>query len=174
MSKKNTILCITITVVAFMIIVLFALIIFADYEENEPYDEFNATYIFTGKSEHFKFDFGRVYFSPDEQKIAIRDFKQIVKIENLKSEKLTIYFNDDKWMSLENTHDLNKLNEYIEAFKFYEAGMICSSDSGIECEKTAFSLVDESNFKNIIKIEMEYCIKNGDCYVESFNLNYSK
>ena len=173
MSKRNLII-VVIASTLFILLLVFGIFVVMglDDEETISYDEFDATYVFTGTSEHFHFDFGRVYFSPTEQKISIRDFEQDSTIENLKSEKLTISFENEEWMSLENVRNLNQLNKKIDAFQFYEAGTLCSNDSGIQCEKTAFNLATESNFKDIIKIEMEYCTDDDFCSTELFHLEY--
>ena len=43
----------------------------------------------------------------------------------------------------------------------YEKGEICPSDYRYECEQSYFSMVDEENFLDSIKVEVKYYTKNG-------------
>ena len=65
MSKRNLII-VVIASTLFILLLVFGIFVVMglDDEETIPYDEFDATYVFPGTSEHFHFDFGRVYFSP--------------------------------------------------------------------------------------------------------------
>lgn len=137
-----------------------------------PYIEY-PTYTFSGRSEHFKFDTGKVYFTNKYSQILISDFLQTKKINKLKNERVIISFADKNWSSLNNSKNLNKLEKYITEFQFYEAGILCENDSGVDCEKTAFNLANKDNFKDIIKIFIEYCTTDDICLKEQFEINYT-
>lgn len=176
MERKNIII-ITLTLLI-LIIGIFVFIQKANNNDQEYYslsDDFgDSTYEFSGKSKHFKFNIGKVYFSDTEQRILIEDFQQTSNIKNLQSETLTAYFENEKWYTFGNDKKLNKLNETIYGFRFYESGIICTEDSAIQCEKTAFDLSNKDNFKDIIKVELTYCTNNNKCSTETFDITYNQ
>mgnify|MGYP003289496950 CR=1 FL=1 len=132
------------------------------------------TYQFNGKSESFAFDIGKVNFTDTEKGILIKGFKQTKKIKNLSKIKFSIYFNNELWSSQETkpNQQLNKVNSIFKNIIFYERGIICTQDSGVNCEQTKFDNSTENNFKDITKIEVEYCTTEDKCNIEQFNLNY--
>ena len=85
MNKKlNKILII----VGILIIVIFTVFLCIQYfTEDDEYlyipNNFIPTYEFTGESEHFKFNIGKVYYGEDYSQIYIGDFQQTEKIKNL-------------------------------------------------------------------------------------------
>lgn len=166
-----------ILIIIFIIIisVIYALLNSFDNDDKNdlltPYIE-NATYTFSGDSEHFKFDTGKVYFSNDYSQILITDFSQTKEIKKLKNEKVTILFDGKEWSSLDNSYNLNKLKEYITEFQFYEGGKLCGSDSNFDCEKTAFDIANKENFKDILKVIIEYCTNDNVCLKEQFKINF--
>ena len=153
-------------------------IVFLDYDEEKERHELmlkdfgEITYDFYGISENFKFSTGKVHFSDREHKIYIDDFYQQKKIKNLKSETIYIYFNNKVWSTYKNQVKLNKINKRIDTFQFYEGGYLCTEDEGIQCEETEFNYANKENFKDIIKMEMEYCLVDNQCFKESFKIMY--
>ena len=178
MKKKKVILIISIVLVLLVIFCLWIWntlsIIDARNTHNDIiYQTFkNATYSFTGKSEHFEFETGKVYFGGSEQRIYIADFKQTERIPDLLSEKVIIKF-DNKIMNVqENSNLLNDINTKIDNFDFYLGTVGCHSSSE-DCEATVFDNVTKDTFKESIIVEIEYCTKNKICRTEQFDLNYS-
>lgn len=165
-----------IIILIIVISVIYMLFNFFDKENEEdlltPDIEY-ATYTFSGQSDHFKFDTGKVYFSNESNKILIKNFLQTKEIKKLKNEKLTILFNDMQWSSLDNSNNLNELEKYITEFQFYEAGKKCEGDLIGECESTAFDLANKENFQDIIKIFIEYCTTDSICSKEQFKINFN-
>lgn len=140
---------------------------------NEPYFP-DITYHFDGKSEHFSFDNGKVYFSDTRNMIFIDGFQQDKKIDNMVKEKLSIYFDGNEWGTHITKDDLNVLNKKLEHFSFYEGGFICDENSNFKCETGYFSLVNKDNFKDMIKIKMTYCFSDENCKTEDFELNFTE
>ena len=132
--------------------------------DSPKFDE--ITFEFSGKSENFSFDTGKVYLEGNERRIYISDFKQNKKISDLKKELVYVYFEDEIWQTRENNSNLNKLNSSLESLSFYEGGQVC-----VECEQSALDNVTEEDFKEKIKIIIEYCTSKS-CKKEKFKLKY--
>lgn len=124
------------------------------------------TFEFSGKSENFSFDIGKVYLEGNERRIYIDEFKQNKKILDLRKECVYVYFEDKLWQVRENNRKLNKINSKLESLRFYEGGQIC-----IDCEQSILDSINEQNFKDKIKIIIEYCTSES-CKKEKFKLNY--
>ena len=173
MNKKlNKILII----VGILIIVIFTVFLCIQYfTEDDEYlyipNNFIPTYEFTGESEHFKFNIGKVYYGEDYSQIYIGDFQQTEKIKNLKNKTIKIYFNDKLWASDKSSKYLNKLNKTFYDVEFGEAGAT-NCEIG-ECEISYFSETSKETFKDAIRIEIKYCLKNDKCETETFNINYN-
>lgn len=132
-----------------------------------------TTFEFSGKSKHFSFEIGKVYFDGERQEILIDNFMQDVKIKNLQEETVSVLFDDKEWISIKNDEQLNKIGKVIKNIRFYESGILCNDDSSIQCEKTVFNtLVTHENFKKIFEISVKYCLTNGNCYTEKFEIIY--
>lgn len=164
-----------------IIYVLFMIIIVSTITgcTDEVEDGYNSadlsshTYQFNGISESFSFDIGKVNFTDTEKGILIKGFRQTKKIKSLAKIKFSIYFNNELWSSQETkpNQPLNKVNSIIKNIIFYEKGIICTQDSEINCEQTKFDEATKDNFKDITKIEVEYCTKD-ECNIEQFSLNF--
>lgn len=172
MKSKSKYILIIIFIVIMIIYLLFNCIAKNNEEDLIKPNIEHPTYKFEGQSEHFKFDTGKVYFTNEYSQILINGFLQTKKINKLKSEKVTVLFDDKPWSSLGNSKNLNKLKKYITEFQFYEAGILCENDSGIDCEKTAFNLANKDNFEAIITVFIEYCTTDNICSKEQFKINY--
>lgn len=164
-----------------IIYVLFMIIIVSTITgcTDEVEDGYNSadlsshTYQFNGISESFSFDIGKVNFTDTEKRILIKGFRQTKKIKSLAKIKFSIYFNNELWSSQETkpNQPLNKVNSIIKNIIFYEKGIICTQDSEINCEQTKFDEATKDNFKDITKIEVEYCTED-ECNIEQFSLNF--
>ena len=130
----------------------------------------NPTYSFKGKSNNFVFKVGRVYLSSSENRIYLDDFRQTNKIDGIESLYLHIYFNNELSGTYLNTDKLNNLYSTIDSLSFYE-GKICPNTNG-ECEYSPFENANKDNFKDGIKVAVEYCLENKTCKEETFKLSY--
>ena len=172
MNKKlNKVLII----VGILIIVIFIVFLCIQYFTEDEYlyvpNNFIPTYEFSGESEHFKFNIGKVYYGEDYSQIYIGDFQQTEKIKNLKNKTIKIYFNDKLWASDNSSKYLNKLNKTFYDVEFGEAG---PSNCKIgECEISYFTETSKETFKDAIKIEIKYCLKDTKCETETFNIKFN-
>ena len=130
----------------------------------------NPTYSFTGKSNNFEFKVGRAYLSDSENRIYLDDFRQTKEIDSIESLYLNIYFNNELSGAYLNTDELNNLNCTIDSLSFYE-GKICPNNNG-ECLYSPFENATKNNFKDGIKVVVEYCLENKTCKEEAFKLSY--
>lgn len=131
----------------------------------------NITSRFKGVSNHFGFNDGQVYYSNSEKAILIKEFYQNKEIENLELVEYTIYFNNKLWASQGTNRNLNNPNSTFIDVAFYERGEICPADYGYECEQSYFSMVDEEDFLDSIKVEVKYYTKNAS-YKEYMTISY--
>ncbi len=161
-------------------VVMVIMLLFLSGCTNEVEDGYNnvdlleTTYQFSGNSKNFSFDIGKVNFSNNEKDILIKGFKQKNKIKNLSNIKFIISFDNNIWSTQENNKKMNKINSIMKNIIFYERGIICTQDSGINCEETFFSRTTKDDFKTKIKIEVEYCTNENTCKIEQFNLSYEE
>lgn len=132
----------------------------------------NLTYDFSGKSKNFIFEVGKVYFSDEERGLEIKNFKQTNKINEVTSITFTVYFNDVLWASQTNKNNLNKINKIIPNTGFYEFGEVYDENSG-GYEGSSFDFSNKDNFKDIIKVEAKYCIKEN-CTIELFKIDFQE
>ena len=130
----------------------------------------DSTYSFTGKSNSFEFKIGRAYLTDNENRIYLDDFRQTNKIDDIESLYLHIYFNDELSSTHLNTDKLNNLNKTFDSLSFYE-GKICPNNNG-ECLYSPFENATKDNFKDGIKVVIEYCLENKTCKEETFKLSY--
>ena len=130
----------------------------------------DSTYSFTGKSNSFEFKIGRAYLTDNENRIYLDDFRQTKEIDGIESLYLNIYFNDELSGTYLNTDKLNNLNNTFDSLSFYE-GKICPNNNG-ECEYSPFENATKDNFKDGIKVIIEYCLENKTCKEEPFKLSY--
>lgn len=138
------------------------------------YQENNVTYRFTGTSEHFAFETGKVYYGDnDERYILLKNFKILDNLKNINSintYSINLSFNDIPLL----TKDMIDLNQktLLDALKNYsleEYGVYNISGHG---ESDAFTRTLKEQFKESIKLEIKYCYKTNDCKTEEFKLNY--
>ena len=130
----------------------------------------DSTYSFTGKSNSFEFKIGRAYLTDNENRIYLDDFRQTNKIDDIESLYLHIYFNNELSSTYLNTDKLNNLNKTFDSLSFYE-GKICPNNNG-ECLYSPFENATKDNFKEGIKVVIEYCLENKTCKEETFKLSY--
>ena len=130
----------------------------------------DSTYSFTGKSNSFEFKIGRAYLTDNENRIYLDDFRQTNKIDDIESLYLHIYFNDELSSTHLNTDKVNNLNKTFDSLSFYE-GKICPNNNG-ECLYSPFENATKNNFKEGIKVVIEYCLENKTCKEETFKLSY--
>lgn len=107
------------------------------------------------------------------KKILITDFEQTSLIEGITSERLTLYFNNQVWKKTVRKTNLNKLNEPIVEYS-YEEEDLRVTEKGKKKKETAFTDITQYNFKDLIKVEMEYCTIEEGCETEVFKINYKK
>lgn len=173
--KKIVILIIVISIIT--IISTISVLLLATPDKNTErinstlYQGFqDSTYSFMGESNNFEFKVGRAYLTDSENRIYLDDFRQTKKIDGIESLYLNIYFNNELSGTYLNTDELNNLNSTIDSLSFYE-GKICPNNNG-ECLYSPFENATKDNFKDGIKIIMEYCLDNKTCKEEEFRLIY--
>lgn len=173
MKKKEIIIVILTALLLslFILLGIFALFFNAKDEEMQV-DKLGAfgeyTYMFSGKSDHYSFDNGFVYYGDEIKKISIDDFKQNKEIDGLVSEEVFVSFNDNIVFSKNNTKNLNSLDKQID-ISYVESAKECQSESN--CEWDAFTITNANNFKDSIKVSIKYCT-NANCSSEIFTLEY--
>lgn len=171
-NKLNKILLVLGIIIIVSLIVFLIIQTFKEDDESLHIpNDFIPTYEFSGESEHFKFNVGKVYYGKDYSRIYIGDFQQTKKINNLKDKTIKIYFNDKLWASDNSSKYLNKLNKTFYDVEFDEAGAT-NCEIG-ECEISYFSETSKETFKDAIKIEIKYCLKDNKCETETFNIKFN-
>lgn len=126
----------------------------------------NYTYKFVGESEHFYFETGKVYYNDDERELLISNFGLKEKMDPNTKYAVNLYFNDVFYAgSISGTTDLNE-KEYKNTI-FGEHGYLGEKDQNgnIIGESDSFVETTKEDFKDDIKLEVKYCIKN-DCNTE--------
>lgn len=124
-----------------------------------------VTYEFHGKSEHFEFKTGKVYFDEYTKRIYVSDFHKISKMGDLDNIILSIMFGDEKTDIT--TSSKNKLSD----LSFYEGDVCDETQPNMSCEITPFDLATKENFKDIFKVKISYCTKEK-CASEFFDIEY--
>ena len=146
-------------------------------EYKEDYGDINpggVTYKFTGSSEHFGFETGKVFYgSNDERYFLFKNFKiinQIDNIDDITTYKINLKFDGKSMFTNEMEHVTDKnFNEIISDIKFEENGKYNSDGFG---ELDAFTITTKENFKDYVELEIKYCYSNGKCVTESLEFNY--
>jgi hypothetical protein len=128
------------------------------------------TYKFIGKSEHFGFETGKVYYTDTDREILITNFKQIKEINKIDKFTINVYFNDIYWGGSDwLKEDTRDFEDYLRKNTLAETGRICDISS--PCESDSFIRTAKNTFEDAIKIEAKYCYKDN-CKTETMNLTY--
>ncbi len=132
------------------------------------------TYKFTGVSEHFALQTGKVYYGDNNERYMLfSNLKMIKKIDNeddIIKYKIDLKFNDDSMFSPEmDTLKRNSFEERIKSFHVEESGIYPEDGYG---EFDAFDLTTKDNFKDAIKFEITYCYSDETCKTENLKFNY--
>lgn len=131
--------------------------------EEQKIENIDLIYTFTGKSEHFSFEKGIAEYHNEKRSLKITNFN--ILDDNIKICSIKLFFNDQ--LFYENNYiSKNELENLI----IREEGEIFVDDEGNYIgELDAFLMVKPNDFKDNIKIEMEYCNLDG-CYTENLNI----
>jgi hypothetical protein len=131
------------------------------------------TYKFTGESEHFVFQTGEVEYNENkEQALLIKNFKLTSKMNDVEKYYLIITFNDVPLLTNEYILLNNNFEEEVKKIEFAERGVPEIKDGMPVGENDSFILTKKEDFKNSIKIGINYCYHNNNCKEEYFNINY--
>lgn len=147
-------------------------VIFKD--ENEHNIMTGVTYKFTGKSEHFAFETGMVYYEGNIRQILITNFKLIKELNNIDSYSLKLYFNDRPMFTDEQTKiGKEGIKKHLGDLTIGENGKLGEKDEygNIVGESDAFVETTKDTFKNSIKLQIKYC-KKDDCNTETMKVTY--
>lgn len=142
---------------------------FKEDQEHEPTVYY--TYRFTGESEHFYFQTGKVYYNNDYRSLIISNFKVKENISDDSSYDLSLYFNDDVlYSSASSNSNLSKSG--FENIVITDNGYVYTDDNGnIIGEADSFIKTTKDTFKDSIKLMVNYCVKDK-CEEEIFKINY--
>ena len=117
-------------------------------------------YIFTGSSEHFKFDKGYVLLDQENKYMTMSEFNLDEDLD-IKSIVINIAFNETLWKALEYEYD-----EEVSAEDWIKS--INISDYGKK--KDSFIKYKNTNFPDDFKVEVNYCLQNNTCHTELINI----
>ncbi len=146
-------------------------------EYKEDYGDINQeeiTYKFTGLSEHFAFETGKVYYGNNNERYYLfknfRIIKKIDKIDDITSYKIDLKFNGKSMFTdeMEIISDKN-FNDIINNIEFEENGRYSTDGYG---ESDAFVVTTKDNFKDYVNLEIKYCYIDGECIVEPLEFSY--
>lgn len=155
------------------------------YESKVEFKDVNdkhgeAMYKFTGKSEHFAFETGKAYYNNLKQGILITNFKIIQNISNqneiekyrlnLSFKGISLFSDEMEFLEKKNFEKEN-FERRLKLIRIEEYGDIKMSDYG---ESDAFFETSQYEFKEAIKLKIEYCYKDGKCIEEEFDFSYIK
>lgn len=131
----------------------------------------NYTYKFVGESDHFYFLTGKVYYDGKNRELLISNFKIKDNTKSNATYKINLYFNDILlYGDISGTDALSKSS--FENIVIAESGALEKNVSGkIIGESDSFLETTEDTFKDSIKIEASYCIKDK-CSTETFKIKY--
>lgn len=166
--KKNivVILCST------LILLVGGFLIYSKFfteDKNIVYEDLDKyTYYFTGKSEHFSFENGKVYFSETDQNMVINKFKMNKKISNIDKLDIKISFRNKFWGS-KSLDENGNVKKFLINAQFGEWGKLENSSEGHDSD--AFLETTKKSFKEDFKMTIDYCTKT-ECKSEEFVLTY--
>ena len=133
----------------------------------------NYTYKFVGESEHFYFETGKVYYNDDERELLISNFKVKNNVNKNANFSMNLYFNNILLYG-----DVSYSNELLTKQQFEntvigEHGYLGKKDQNgnIIGESDSFLETTKEEFKESIKLEVKYCIKDK-CEIEALKLKY--
>lgn len=148
---------------------------FINFKDDFGYDTpSNVTYKFTGTSEHFGFETGKVYYGDEDQRyILLTNFKIIKNIDKqneIEKFSVNLSFNDISMFTNEFI-DLNEssLENKIKELSIEETGKYSKDKYG---ESDSFLETTKDDFKSSFKFEIKYCYRNDICKTEKLKLNY--
>ncbi|MDD2518743.1 MAG: hypothetical protein PHG18_02520 [Bacilli bacterium] len=145
------------------------------FKEDNKHDIMTGlTYKFTGKSEHFAFETGMVYYEGNIRQIFITNFKLIKELNNIDSYFLKLYFNDRSLFTDEQTKiGKEGIKKHLDDLTIGENGKLGEKDENgnIIGESDAFLETTKENFKDSIKLGIKYCYKDN-CKNETMKLTY--
>lgn len=133
----------------------------------------NYTYKFVGESEHFYFETGKVYYINNEREILISNFKVKDNVSKNAQFSINLYFNGVLLYG-EPLYSNNVLTKKkFEDIVIGEHGYLGEKDQNgnIIGESDSFLETTKENFKESIKVEAKYCIKD-ECNTEILKLKY--
>lgn len=149
----------------------------SDHKEPELTEFGEVTYEFTGDSNNYRFNNGKVFFNENkfesiyDKKIVISDFEQVSLLEGITSEKLTIYFDNKVWKKVTRKANLNELREPITEYSFDEE-ILRDKENNKKKKETAFTNIRKEDFFKALKMEIEYCTIEEGCITEVFKINH--
>ncbi len=131
------------------------------------------TFKFVGESEHFYFETGKVYYNGDERELLISNFKVKDNVNKNAKFSTNLYFNNVLFCGdISNSSDLSTKQEFENAV-ISEHGFLGEKDQNGDYigESDSFVETSKEDFKDSIKLEGKYCIKD-DCKIETFKIKY--
>lgn len=146
---------------------------FSYKEDLEHQISSNYTYKFIGESEHFYFETGKVYYNNNERELLISNFKVKNNVNQNAKFSINLFFNNKLLFGNEyNSNDLISKEE-LEKTIIGEHGYLGDYDQNgnIIGESDSFIETTKENFKDSIKLNIKYCIKNK-CEIETLKLEY--
>lgn len=143
-----------------------------DYIEDESHSiSNNYTYRFVGESEHLYFQTGKVYYDRKNRELLISNFKVKDNTKTNDTYKINLYFNDKLLYGDVIEKDSLSKSSFEDAV-IAEQGILEKNENGkIIGESDSFLETTEDTFKDSIKVEASYCIKNK-CTKEAFKIKY--
>lgn len=133
----------------------------------------NYTYRFFGESEHFYFKTGKVYYNENYQELLISNFKVKNNVDKNAMFSINLYFNDVLlYGDILGSNNLSTKNE-LESTIIGEDGFVSEKkqNGNYIGESDSFFETPKENFKDSIKLEGQYCIKDN-CSQEIFEIQY--
>lgn len=143
-----------------------------NYIEDEEHSiSDNYTYRFIGESEHFYLQTGKVYYDGKNRELLLSNFKVKDNTKANATYKINLYFNDKLlYGDIFGTDSLSKSS--FEDIVIAEQGILEKNENGKNIgESDSFLETTEDTFKDSIKLEASYCIKNK-CTKETFKIKY--
>lgn len=141
---------------------------FIEDREHEMITDY--TYKFIGESEHFYFQTGKVYYNGNERSLLISNFniKKPMKSTNLYS--VEVSFDGKGYFGRFGSEPTLTKKEYMDTV-IGEYGTLGERDENgdIKGESDSFVETTKENFKDSIKVEVEYC-SNNECQKEELKI----
>lgn len=143
------------------------------YRDSLEHDLMNdITYKFTGKSDHFGFETGKVDLNDNKRDILITNFTLVKEFKKIDYFHLSLYFNKELFYDTERNVSPEDIENQLNDIVIAQFGYMYKDENGQYIgEYDAFTKTSAETFKNNIDLKIKYCA-DEKCVTEQIKLSY--